>query len=161
MVGGGAGNDPAGVAAPSFLAHQSPLFQQEFPSLSSGDGQGPAAGQKGGSGAAGSGPGPESQYGPGPSLRPQSKFTYLIMFLTINLFLCPVPTFEVVPESYVIALKVAFVLVSRWRSRWRSEQLGPVGSPGCGHGPGRPSKWARVQPWLGPSGGPGGTDGGF
>lgn len=71
MVGGG-GSDPASVAAPSFLAHQSPLFQQEFPSLSSGDGQGPAAGQKGGSGGPGSGP--ETQYGPGPSLRPQSEF---------------------------------------------------------------------------------------
>ncbi|XP_063244599.1 protein PRRC2C isoform X4 [Bacillus rossius redtenbacheri] len=53
---------------PSFLAHQSPQFQQEFPKLSSGDGQAPAAGPKGGS---------DSQYGPGPSLRPQTEGSWI------------------------------------------------------------------------------------
>jgi len=59
-----AGPGEAGPHPPSFLAHQSPQFQHEFPKLSSGDGQVPATGQKGGS---------DMQYGPGPSLRPQSK----------------------------------------------------------------------------------------
>jgi len=59
-----AGPGEAGPHPPSFLAHQSPQFQHEFPKLSSGDGQVPATGQKGGS---------DMQYGPGPSLRPQSE----------------------------------------------------------------------------------------
>lgn len=45
---------------PNFLAHQSPQFQHEFPKLAS----------EGGPGAAKPG---DAQYGPGPSLRPQSK----------------------------------------------------------------------------------------
>ncbi|GLG99492.1 Uncharacterized protein GBIM_05949 [Gryllus bimaculatus] len=57
-----------GVHPPSFLAHQSPQFQQEFPKLSSGDGQAPATGQKGGS---------DTQYGPGPSLRPQTEGSWI------------------------------------------------------------------------------------
>lgn len=51
---------------PNFLAHQSPFFQQEFPSLSGADS------------AATTGPTTKTdstQYGPGPSLRPQSKFS--------------------------------------------------------------------------------------
>lgn len=59
-----AGPGEGGAHPPSFLAHQSPQFQHEFPKLSSGDGQAPAIGQKGGS---------DTQYGPGPSLRPQSE----------------------------------------------------------------------------------------
>lgn len=60
-----AGPGEGGAHPPSFLAHQSPQFQHEFPKLSSGDGQAPATGQKGGS---------DMQYGPGPSLRPQSEY---------------------------------------------------------------------------------------
>lgn len=62
-----AGPGEGGPHPPSFLAHQSPQFQHEFPKLSSGDGQVPATGQKGGS---------DMQYGPGPSLRPQSEFCH-------------------------------------------------------------------------------------
>lgn len=29
-------------------------------------------------------------------------------------------------------------VIARWRSRWRSEQFGPVCCSGGGHGPGRP-----------------------
>lgn len=60
----------AGTHPPSFLAHQSPLFQQEFPKLSSGDGQNAQTGQKSGS---------DTQYGPGPSLRPQSKLCFFLL----------------------------------------------------------------------------------
>lgn len=45
---------------PTFLAHQSPQFQQEFPKLAS-EGVAGATGKPG-----------DAQYGPGPSLRPQS-----------------------------------------------------------------------------------------
>lgn len=48
--------------APSFLAHQSPSFHQEFPSLS-GDT----------TGASGTAVKSDNQYGPGPSLRPQTE----------------------------------------------------------------------------------------
>lgn len=58
----GEGAHPSGL-----FAHQSPRFHQEFPELPSGDGQAVQVGQKGGS---------DTQYGPGPSLRPQSKFYY-------------------------------------------------------------------------------------
>ncbi|KAL1138785.1 hypothetical protein AAG570_008847 [Ranatra chinensis] len=58
-----------GETAPSFLAHQSPQFQQEFPSLS-GEGVAPGLPTKSGGGAP---PGPDNQYGPGPSLRPQRE----------------------------------------------------------------------------------------
>jgi hypothetical protein len=67
-----AGPVEGGAHPPSFLAHQSPQFQHEFPKLSSGDGQAPATGQKGGS---------DTQYGPGPSLRPQSEYMVVISIL--------------------------------------------------------------------------------
>nr|CAD7571807.1 unnamed protein product [Timema californicum] len=53
-----------------FLAHQSPQFQHEFPKLSSGDGQVPGVGVKGGSDTI-------PQYGPGPSLRPQTEGSWI------------------------------------------------------------------------------------
>jgi hypothetical protein len=74
-----AGPGEGGAHPPSFLAHQSPQFQHEFPKLSSGDGQAPATGQKGGS---------DTQYGPGPSLRPQSECghnLFLILYSSVRL----------------------------------------------------------------------------
>ncbi|KAK9499028.1 hypothetical protein O3M35_003545 [Rhynocoris fuscipes] len=54
---------------PSFLAHQSPQFQQEFPSLS-GEAAAPVPPVKGPIGQ-------EGQYGPGPSLRPQTEGSWI------------------------------------------------------------------------------------
>lgn len=70
-------------SAPNFLTPQSPLFQHEFPSLSASSDTSSAsttvtatASQKSPTSAA-----VDSQYGPGPSLRPQSMymFTYLLL----------------------------------------------------------------------------------
>ncbi|CAB0008732.1 unnamed protein product, partial [Nesidiocoris tenuis] len=64
-----------GDAGPSFLAHQSPQFQQEFPSLS---GEGAAQGHPGsGGGGMKGGGGPDVQYGPGPPLRPQTEGSWI------------------------------------------------------------------------------------
>lgn len=48
--------------------YQSPQFQHEFPSLSAGDGTTVAVTQRGGS---------DMQYGPGPSLRPQTEGSWI------------------------------------------------------------------------------------
>lgn len=56
-------NSSNSETAPSFLAHQSPSFQQEFPSLF-----GEASNTPGGTTVK-----PDNQYGPGPSLRPQTE----------------------------------------------------------------------------------------
>lgn len=61
--------DATGMVAPSFLTHQSPLFQQEFPSLSADMQNGANAPTSRNVNAAVG----DTQYGPGPSLRPQSK----------------------------------------------------------------------------------------
>uniref|UniRef100_A0A0A9ZFT9 Protein PRRC2A n=1 Tax=Lygus hesperus TaxID=30085 RepID=A0A0A9ZFT9_LYGHE len=67
-----------GDSGPSFLAHQSPQFQQEFPSLSGeGAGQAPPGGVAGGGGGKGPGGGADIQYGPGPSLRPQTEGSWI------------------------------------------------------------------------------------
>uniref|UniRef100_A0A0N7Z9M7 Putative splicing factor n=1 Tax=Rhodnius neglectus TaxID=72488 RepID=A0A0N7Z9M7_9HEMI len=58
-----------GETGPSFLAHQSPQFQQEFPSLS-GEAAAPVPLAKGPIGQ-------EGQYGPGPSLRPQTEGSWI------------------------------------------------------------------------------------
>lgn len=50
----------------NFLGQQSPFFPQEFPKLAGGDA--PTEGNQKSS--------VDSQYGPGPSLRPQSKFIF-------------------------------------------------------------------------------------
>jgi len=60
MSGSNSQGGPDG--GPSFLAHQNPMFQQEFPSLSTELGAKGATTQ-------------DVQYGPGPSLRPQSEYT--------------------------------------------------------------------------------------
>lgn len=51
---------------PSFLAHQNPMFQHEFPSLSTEQGAKSTTIQ-------------DVQYGPGPSLRPQSDYFSIFM----------------------------------------------------------------------------------
>lgn len=87
MVGGESGGGTAGGlpntvggSGPSFLAHQSPQFQAEFPSLP-GEGGAPGPPSSGGR-AAGGGPGAgagggEGGYGPGPSLRPQTEGSWV------------------------------------------------------------------------------------
>lgn len=60
--GGSGGVSLSGGSGPSFLAHQSPQFQAEFPSLL-GEGGVPGPPPQGGEGG----------YGPGPSLRPQTE----------------------------------------------------------------------------------------
>ena len=73
---------PDAGPAPSYLAHQSPYFQQEFPSLAAGDAGGDAAAQKKQSGtaaaaagtAAGSATGAtDTAFPAGPSLRPTTE----------------------------------------------------------------------------------------
>lgn len=65
-------------AAPNFLTPQSPLFHHEFPSLSASSDTSSAstsvtatASQKSPTSTAA-----DSQYGPGPSLRPQSTYVF-------------------------------------------------------------------------------------
>ncbi|XP_059483980.1 protein PRRC2C isoform X2 [Neocloeon triangulifer] len=62
MSGGGGQGGPDN--GPSFLAHQNPMFQQEFPSLST-DQQGAKSTAQ------------DVQYGPGPSLRPQTEGSWM------------------------------------------------------------------------------------
>lgn len=103
----------AGAHPPSFLAHQSPLFQQEFPKLSSSDGQNVQTGQKSGA---------DTQYGPGPSLRPQSRF-----LLTSIILLFPQYKFNMV-EFYILA-------EGSWIQGGRSQTGGSGGSQSLVQGP--------------------------
>lgn len=59
VTGGSQGSSLGMEHGPSFLAHQSPQFHQEFPSLSGEPGGAPVH--------------PSPAYGPGPSLRPQTE----------------------------------------------------------------------------------------
>lgn len=56
----------------------------------------------------------------------QMENLYLITENTPELMLC------------IRIIQLFHFIITRWRSRWRSEQFGPVCCSGGGHGPGRP-----------------------
>ncbi|XP_065337387.1 protein PRRC2A isoform X3 [Cloeon dipterum] len=63
LMSGGSGASSVD-GGPSFLAHQNPMFQQEFPSLSTDQQAAKSTAQ-------------DVQYGPGPSLRPQTEGSWI------------------------------------------------------------------------------------
>lgn len=67
------------------VGHKSPYFQEEFPTLAASGSEGSDKPKDTGDKKDGE-PVKEQQYGPGPSLRPQSKLTAIFYVYLVSLF---------------------------------------------------------------------------